>query len=90
MRNEIAQRQGSDERESRHSVGHLYIVHKIHGKITKEGPTMYYLVQVPEARGKVIPDMASMSEDFPALCDPKTAMTGMSSSRWALREVHRS
>ena len=51
---------------------------------------MYYLVQVPEARGKVIPDIASMSEDFPALCDPKTAMTGMSSSRWALREVHRS
>jgi hypothetical protein len=42
---------------------------------------MYYLVQVPEARGKVIPDIASMSEDFPALCDPKTAMTGMSSSR---------
>lgn len=82
MRNEIAQRQGSDERESRHSVGHLYIVHKIHGKNKKGGgPTMYYLVQVPEARGKVIPDMASMSEDFPALCDPKTAMTGMSSSR---------
>ena len=26
-----------------------------------------HLVQVPEARGKVMPDMASMSDDFPAL-----------------------
>jgi hypothetical protein len=40
-----------------------------------------YLVQVPEARGKVIPEMASMSEDFPALCAPRTAMMGMSRSR---------
>jgi hypothetical protein len=42
---------------------------------------MHYLVQVPEARGKVIPEMASMRDDFPALCDPRTAITGMSSSR---------
>jgi hypothetical protein len=80
MRNETAQRQGSDERESRHSVGHLCIVHKIHGKHGWE-PMMYYLVQVPEARGKVTPDIDSISEDFPALCAPTTAMTGMSSSR---------
>jgi hypothetical protein len=41
---------------------------------TKAGKA--YLVQVPAARGRVIPDMASISDDFPALCDPKTAMTG--------------
>jgi len=29
--------------------------------------TLTYLVQVPEARGKVMPEMASMSDDFPAL-----------------------
>ena len=44
------------------------------------------LVQVPEARGKVIPEIASMSDDLPALWDPRTAMTGMSRSRCALRE----
>ena len=43
-------------------------------------------MHVPAARGKVIPDMASMSEDFPALWDPKTAMIGMSRSNCALRE----
>ena len=29
--------------------------------------TLTYLVQVPEARGKVMPEMASMSDDLPAL-----------------------
>jgi len=29
--------------------------------------TLAYLVQVPAARGKVMPEMASMSDDFPAL-----------------------
>ena len=33
-----------------------------------------------------MPEMDSMSDDFPALCDPRTTMTGMSRSRWALRE----
>ena len=41
---------------------------------------MHYLVQVPEARGNVIPEMASISDDFPADCDPRAAMMGMSSS----------
>jgi hypothetical protein len=77
MRNEITQRQGSSERESWHSVGHLRKTHEIHGR--SQG--MYYLVQVPEARGKVIPDIASISDDFPALCDPRTAIMGTSSSR---------
>jgi hypothetical protein len=45
---------------------------------------MSYLVHVPEARGRVMPEMDSMSEDFPALCEPRTAMTGISRSRWAL------
>ena len=35
-------------------------------KIT-EVTTLAYLVQVPEARGKVMPEMASMSDDLPAL-----------------------
>jgi hypothetical protein len=47
---------------------------------------MSYLVHVPEARGRVIPEIDSMSEDFPALCEPSTAMMGMSRSRWALGE----
>jgi hypothetical protein len=29
--------------------------------------TLPYLVQVPEAPGKVMPEMASMRDDFPAL-----------------------
>ena len=33
----------------------------------REVTTLDYLVHVPEARGKVIPEMASMSDDFPAL-----------------------
>ena len=32
-----------------------------------EVTTLAHLVQVPEAQGKVIPEMASMSDDFPAL-----------------------
>ena len=28
---------------------------------------MSYLVQVPEARGKVMPEIASISDDLPAL-----------------------
>ncbi len=47
---------------------------------TRKGTTLSYLVQVPLARGRVIPEIASMSEDFPALCDPRTAMMGMSRS----------
>ena len=39
-----------------------------------------YLVQVPAARGRVIPDMASMRDDFPALWEPTTAIMGKSIS----------
>jgi hypothetical protein len=35
--------------------------------IAEEATTLLYLVQVPEARGKVMPEMASMRDDFPAL-----------------------
>jgi hypothetical protein len=34
-----------------------------------------------------MPEIDSMSDDFPALCDPTTAIIGMSSSRSALWEV---
>ena len=39
-----------------------------------------YLVQVPAARGRVIPDIDSIKDDFPALCEPMTAITGRSIS----------
>ena len=39
-----------------------------------------YLVQVPAARGRVMPDMDSIKDDFPALCEPMTAITGRSIS----------
>ena len=45
-----------------------------------------YLVQVPAARGRVIPDIDSISEDFPALCDPMTAIVGRSISAPTLDE----
>jgi hypothetical protein len=41
-------------------------------------------VQVPLARGSVMPEIASMREDFPALCHPMTAMAGISRSTSAL------
>ena len=37
-------------------------------------------VHVPLARGSVIPDIASMREDFPALCQPMAAIAGISTS----------
>jgi hypothetical protein len=61
------------------------MVHEAHSKNDMTETSTPYLVQVPEERGRVIPEMASMSEDFPALCDPKTAMLGMSRSKCALR-----
>jgi len=72
--------------DSWHSVGHLHTGHEIHGENNKTKANDAYLVQVPEARGNVIPEMASMSDDFPADCDPRTAMMGTSSSRLALQE----
>jgi len=39
-----------------------------------------YLVQVPAALGRVIPDIASIKDDFPALWDPMTAIMGKSIS----------
>jgi len=43
-------------------------------------------VQVPLARGSVMPEIASMSEDLSALCQPITAMEGMSRSTSALQD----
>ena len=37
-------------------------------------------MQVPAARGRVIPDIASIKEDFPALWEPTTAIVGKSTS----------
>ena len=45
-----------------------------------------YLVQVPLARGRVIPEMDSIKDDLPALWDPTTAIMGKSISDWTLRE----
>ena len=84
IRSETTHRQGSEECESWHSVGHLCAQGAYSRKYREAGRA--YLVQVPDARGRVIPDMASIRDDFPALCDPRTAMTGMSRSNCALRE----
>ena len=84
IRSETTHCQGSDEYDSWHSVGHL-CAQGVRGENCSEAGRAY-LVQVPGARGRVIPDMASIRDDFPALCDPKTAMTGMSRSSCALRE----
>ena len=46
-----------------------------------------YLVQVPAARGNVMPEIDSMSDDFPALWDPITAICGRSISLWMLRNT---
>jgi len=43
-----------------------------------------YRVQVPAARGKVMPEIDSISEDFPALWAPITAICGRSMSVWTL------
>ena len=47
---------------------------------TNERESNTHLVQVPLARGKVIPEMDSIREDFPALCEPTTAIIGRSIS----------
>lgn len=39
-----------------------------------------YRVHVPLARGKLIPEMDSIKEDFPALWEPITAIDGRSKS----------
>jgi hypothetical protein len=66
----------------------IYIMHDTLGSWNKtRSQRTSYLVQVPRARGRVMPEIDSMSDDFPALCDPTTAMVGISSSRSALREV---
>ena len=84
MRSETTHRQGSDECESWHSVGHLCAQGVCGENQTEAGKA--YLVQVPAARGRVIPDMATIRDDFPALCDPNTAMMGMSRSNCTLRD----
>lgn len=41
-------------------------------------------MQVPEARGRVIPDIDSIKEDLPADWLPTTAICGRSMSTWTL------
>lgn len=61
--NETRHFQASVDEESRHSVGHLEsMFQQMHG--TVQGTD---LVQVPLARGSVMPEIDSMSDDFPAL-----------------------
>jgi len=43
-------------------------------------------VQVPAARGRVIPDIDSIKDDLPALCEPMTAIMGKSISAPTLHE----
>jgi hypothetical protein len=64
----------------RHSVGHLATSQK---KVTLISATTD-LVQVPAARGNVMPEIDSMSDDFPALWFPMTAICGKSMSTWTL------
>lgn len=45
-----------------------------------------HLVQVPAARGSVMPEIDSMSDDFPALWFPMTAICGKSMSTWTLHK----
>ena len=45
-----------------------------------------YRVQVPADLGSVIPEIASIRDDFPALCWPMTAIWGMSMSTWTLQQ----
>lgn len=52
--------------------------------IERENKPKIYLVQVPAARGSVIPEMASINDDFPALWEPMTAICGRSMSVWTL------
>ena len=42
-------------------------------------------MQVPAARGRVIPDIDSIKDDFPALWEPMTAIMGKSISVPTLR-----
>ena len=51
------------------------------------GFTRAYRVQVPAARGSVIPEIDSMREDFPALWDPITAIWGRSISTCTLSDA---
>lgn len=58
----------------------------ITGQVTA-GFTRTYRVQVPAARGSVIPEIDSIREDFPALWDPITAIWGRSISTCTLPSV---
>ena len=53
---------------------------------TDERARQDHLVQVPAARGRVIPDIDSIKDDFPALWEPMTAIIGKSISAPTLRE----
>jgi len=80
-RNETLQVHCPSEWASWHSVGHL-IPYDEAASILMNWVT--HRVQVPLARGSVMPEIASMSDDFPALCQPMTAMEGISRSTSAL------
>lgn len=55
-------------------------------KWTERGQELeMYRVQVPPARGSVIPEMDSISEDLPALWFPTTTIRGRSMSTWTLQ-----
>lgn len=61
-----------------HSVGHLQEDQK--AVRPKKKRARVYLVHVPAERGSVIPEMDSIRDDLPALCEPMTAIMGKSMS----------
>ena len=77
--------QGVEECESRHSVGQLGLRSDVCSKARSGGD---YRVHVPAARGRVMPEMASMSDDLPALCEPMTAIWGRSGRRLSQQLVN--
>ena len=52
--------------------------------VPKRGDESAHRVHVPAARGSLTPEMDSMQEDLPALCDPMAAMVGRSMSTCTL------
>ena len=64
--------QGASFRANRHSVGQLDKNASV--RMIKGVKYMTNRVQVTEARGRVMPEILSINEDFPALWAPMTAI----------------
>jgi len=62
----------------------LDIFKSIRSCTSKTQRARVYLVHVPAERGSVIPEIDSIRDDLPALCEPITAIMGRSMSIWTL------